>query len=184
MDYNPLLPSILPFLSYFLLCKILLLAHNSEFSNALSWDTRLWSFLQATLDVIPLYYGLRIINGPKSYYRQNSIIASRLRAVIDTNVREMDNVLASMELWESRSCPKVDGHSNGEDTMTRLGSFLKAMESPDLTDKIYEMKGLSNHLNIVTKRLIRSQLLVAMDLMITRNVFWDLYLYVISVSEG
>ena len=119
----------------------------------------------------------------RPYYRQHPCIASRLQAVIDTNVREMDNLLALMKLWESRSCQKVDGHSTGEDTMTRLGSFLEAMESLDLTNKIYELKGLSSHLNIVTKRLIRSQLLLAVDL-ILRNLVRDFCLYLVLVSEG
>ena len=121
-------------------------------------------------------------NKIRLYYRQKPGIASRLQAVIDINVREMDNLLALMKLWESRSRQKVDGHSTGEDTMTRLRSFLKAMESLDLTNKIYELEGLSSHLNIVTKRLIRSQVIAAMDL-ITRDFFRNLYFYVVPVSE-
>ena len=115
-------------------------------------------------------------------YREEPCIASRLQAIIDINVREMNNLLALMKLWESRSFHKVNGYSTGEDTMTRLRSFLKAMESLDLTNKIYELEGLSSHLNIVTKRLIRSQVIAAMDL-IPKDLFRSLYLYVVPVSE-
>ena len=110
------------------------------------------------------------------YYRQEPIIPSRLRAVLDINVREMGKLLALMKLWESRSCRKVDDYRNEKHIMTRLRRFLNAMESLDLTTKIYELKGLSSHLNLVTQGLIRSPLLKAIDRITTWEVIWNLYM--------
>ena len=114
--------------------------------------------------------------------RQKATIASRLQTVIEKYIPEMDNLLTLMKRWESRPCRKVNGCRNDEDTKTRLRSFLDAMESLDLTNKIYELKGLSNDLNLVTKRLIRSRLSKAIDL-ITVWIAGD-YLYQVLVSEG
>lgn len=111
-------------------------------------------------------------------------IASRLRAVNRIHVREMDNLSALMAQWESRSCQKVDNYRNNEDTMTRLRSFLNEMESLDLTDKLYELKDLSSHLNIVTKGLIRSPLFKPLDLITTWRLFVVYYLDRVLVSEG
>ena len=115
---------------------------------------------------------------------QKPTIPSRLGAVIDINSREMGNLLTLMKLWESRSCQKLDHYKIDKDTMTRLRRFLNAMESLDLTNKIYELKGLSSHLNLVTQGLLRSQLLKAIDLIMTWRPFSDYYLHRVLVSEG
>ena len=146
---------------------------KSEFSNPVFWfAVSLSIFSYCT--IIPL----------RLSYRQKPKIASRIQAVIDIYVREMDNLLALMKLWESRSCQKVDDYRNDEDTMTRLRSFLNAIEFLDLTNKIYELKGLSSHLNLVTKRLIRSPLLKAIDLITTWDIIGNFYLFRFSVSDG
>ena len=118
------------------------------------------------------------------YYREKPIIPSRLRAVIDINVLEMGNLWALMKLWESRSCQKVDDYRNDEDTMARLRSFLNAMESLDLTIKIDELKRLSRHLNLVTKRLNRSSFHKAIDLITTWDIIRNFHLFLFSVSDG
>ena len=114
--------------------------------------------------------------------RQKTTIASRLQAVIEKCIAEMDSLLALMKRWESRPCRKVNGCRNDEDTVTRLRSFFNAMESLDLTNMIYELRGLSSHLNFVTKRLTRSRLSKAIEL-ITVWIVAD-SLYQVLVSEG
>lgn len=121
------------------------------------------------------------------HYRQKSSIASRLQAVRGIYLREMDNLLTLMMLWESQSCQKVDDYRNDKDTMTRLRRYLNAMESLDLINEVYELKDLSGQLTRVTKRLIRSPLLKAIDLITTWIVigpfhFFDLF--PVSVSDG
>lgn len=121
------------------------------------------------------------------HYRQKSSIASRLQAVRGIYLREMDNLLTLMMLWESQSCQKVDNYRNDKDTMTRLRRYLNAMESLDLINEVYELKDLSGQLTRVTKRLIRSPVLKAIDLITTWNViepfhFFDLF--PVSVSDG
>ena len=194
MDYNPLALDTLrgkdenAIPSYFLICHGLLQAQKSELPNAISWDTRLWSrlwsFFQATFDVLSLYFRWSVYNGPNLYYRQKVSIASRLWAVTDMTVREMDNVFVSMKLWESRPCQKMDDYKNDEDTTTRLRSFLNAMESLDLTNKIQKLKGLSRDLNHVTKRLTRSRIAKATDLITTWSVFLIYYSIRVLVSDG
>ena len=121
---------------------------------------------------------------PFWYYRQGPSIASRLRGVIGIYVREMNNLLALMKLWESQSCQEVDDYKNDEDMMTRLRRFLNAMGSPDLTNKIYELKDLSRQLNRVTKRLIWPPLFKVTDLIETWNGFTTPIEDRFSVSEG
>ena len=116
--------------------------------------------------------------------RQEHIIASRLWIIDGICVREMENLLALMKLYESRLYKNVDDHRDVVDVMTRLESFLEAMEFLDLTDKIYKLRGLSDHLNRVTKRLVRSPLLKTLDLIRTWEVGWIFYSYLVSVSEG
>ena len=118
------------------------------------------------------------------HYRQKPSIASRLQAVRGIYLREMDNLLALMMLWESQSCQKVDDYRNDKDTMTRLRRYLNAMESLDLINEVYELKDLSGQLTRVTKRLIRSPLLKAIDLITTWNVIGPFDLLRVSVSDG
>ena len=189
MDDNPLSPSILPGKDEIAIPPCLpkfnglLLAHNSELLIALSWAIGLELFFKA-IYVFSLHYGLRMINGPKSYYRQKPRIASRLRAVLDICTCEMDKVLALMKQWESRPYGKVDDYRNDEDTTMRLRAFLDATESPELTNKIYELKRLSRQLNLVTKALISTEAYKAFDLITTWNIIWKFYLYRFIVSEG
>ena len=185
MDDNPLSPDILPNRitvncsmipapSDLVLRAGLLLDGNSEVSNSVILQVGLlltWQFFILSFSM---------------YYRQKPSIASRLRAVPDTCTREMDKVLFLMKQWERRSYEKVDDYRNDEDTTMRLRRFLDAIESPELTNKIYDLRRLSRRLNrrlnLVTERLIRSQVIAAMGL-ITQAFFRNLYLYVVPVSE-
>ena len=174
--------------SYLLMYYGLLQALKSDLPNTLSWDdrlcSRLWPFFQATFDVLSLYYRWKVYTGPNLNYRRKPSIAPRLWAVTNMTVREMDNVLVSMKRWESRPCQKMDDYKNDEDTTTRLRSFLNAMESLDLTNKIHELKGLSRDLNHVTKRLIRSRIAKATNRIATWGVSLVYYLFRGLVSDG
>ena len=180
MDVNPLLPGIISrnvdIMTLLTLAIFIgsLLVDWSELTVLRAVALLLFSYIPSDI-IVTIFF---------RYYRQEPSIASRLWAVIDIYVREMDNLLALMKLWESRSCQKVDNYRNDEDTMTRLRRFLNAMESLDLTNNIYALKDLSRQLNRVTKRLIRFPLFKATDLIENWNVFRTPYLNKFSVSES
>ena len=181
MDDNPLSPGILPRnVELAIPLTVFFLFVPLAVDSTLFWSPK--SVIKMLLLSFAISFSITTL--VRLNYRRKPIVASRLWAVTDLYVREMNNLLSIMKLWESQSCEKVDNFGNNENTIARLSSFLNAMESLDLMNKIYELKGLSRHLNLVTKHLIRSPLHNTLELITTWSRIGSFYLLQVLVSEG